>query len=84
LLKIQDGAYDQYSDFGHLFLEALAFFRNFRILKFLHILEEQTQNKKKICCPKINSKWPLNSKLILFVKTTNRVFSKKKKKSGLF
>jgi hypothetical protein len=68
LLKIQDGAYDQNGDYGHRFLEALAFFRNFRILKFLHILEEQSQNKnKKICCPKINSKWPLIS---------NRVFSK--------
>jgi hypothetical protein len=50
--------------------------------KFLHFLEEQTQKKnKKICCKKINSKWPLNSrwlpKLNLLVKTTNHLFSEK-------
>jgi hypothetical protein len=53
------------------------------MVKSLHILEERTPNKnKKLCCPKINSKWPLNSrwlpKLNLRVKTTNHLFSKKK------
>jgi hypothetical protein len=42
----------------------------------LHILEEQTQ--KKICCPKIISKLPLNSrwlpKLYLLVKTKSSFF----------
>jgi hypothetical protein len=32
--------------FLHLFREALAFVSNFKMQKFLHILEEQTQKKK--------------------------------------
>jgi hypothetical protein len=81
LSKIQDGAHIQYGVFWHLFQEALAFVKNFKMQKFLHILEEQTQ---KNCSSKINSKWPLNSrwlpKLNLLVKTTNHIFSKKKSK----
>jgi hypothetical protein len=63
--------------FFAFFLEALAFVRNFKMLKFLHILEEQTPKNKKNC-PKINSKWPLNSrwlpKLKLLGKNTNHDF----------
>jgi hypothetical protein len=41
----------------HLFLRVLTFVRNSKMLKFLHILEEQTQNKKlKILLPRIISK----------------------------
>jgi hypothetical protein len=39
--------------FLHLFLGAPIFVRNFKIGKFLHILEEQTSKKnKKNCCQK--------------------------------
>jgi hypothetical protein len=66
--------------FWHFFLEALTFVRNFKMQKFLHILEEQTN--QKFFCPKINSKRLLNSrwlpKLNLLVKFTNHLFSKKK------
>jgi hypothetical protein len=45
----------QHGDFFlHLFLGALIFIRNFKMLKFLHILEEQT--KKKKCCQKTKFK----------------------------
>jgi hypothetical protein len=56
--KIQDGAHIQHRDFfSHLFPGALIFVRNFKMVRFLHILEEQTQKKnKKICCQKLNSK----------------------------
>jgi hypothetical protein len=52
------------------------------MLKLLHNLEEKTKkNDRKFCCPKQNSKWPLNSRwlptLNLLVKTTNHLFSKK-------
>jgi hypothetical protein len=78
--KIQDGAHNQYDVF-------LAFFsRSFRIRQrlqtefFLHILEEQTPKK---LLPKINLKWPLNSrwlpKLNWILKTTNQ-----KKNLGLY
>jgi hypothetical protein len=43
--KIQDGAHIRYGVFWHLFLEALAFVRNFKMQKFLHFLEEQTPKK---------------------------------------
>jgi hypothetical protein len=45
--------------FRHLFLEALAFVRNFKMQNFLHFLEEQTQKKFKKNCQKFNSKWQL-------------------------
>jgi hypothetical protein len=39
--------------FWHVFLGALIFVRNFEMVKFLHILEEQTQKKiKKFVVPK--------------------------------
>jgi hypothetical protein len=84
LSKIQDGAHILCGVFLASFLEALAFVRNFKMLIFMHILEEQTQKKiKKNCCPKINSKWLLNSswlpKLNLLVKTKNHLFQKKNK-----
>jgi hypothetical protein len=67
--------------FWHLFLEALAFDRNFKVQKFLHFLEEQISIFFFKCCQKINSKWPLNSrwrpKQNLLVKTKNHLFSKK-------
>jgi hypothetical protein len=64
-----------------LFIEALALVRNFKMVKFLHILEEQNPQKiKKIWLPKNKFKWPLNSrwlpKLNLLVKTTNHLFTK--------
>jgi hypothetical protein len=38
--------YIQHGDsFWHLFLGAVIFVRNFKMLKFLHILEEQTKQK---------------------------------------
>jgi hypothetical protein len=62
--KIQDGAFIQHGDyFWQLFLRAFIFVRNFDMVKLLHFLKKQTQKKnKKICCQKINSKWPLNSR----------------------
>jgi hypothetical protein len=66
--------------FWHLFLGAHIFVRNFKMMIFLHILEEKTQ--KNLLAKKQNSKWRLNSrwppKLILVVKTTSHLFSKKK------
>jgi hypothetical protein len=53
------------------FCKSLKFVRNFKLQKFLHILEEQTQNKhKKFCCQK--------TKFKMLVKITNHIFSKKK------
>jgi hypothetical protein len=40
--------------------KSLAFVKNFKMQKILHILEEQ--KIIKIWLPKINSKWPLNSR----------------------
>jgi hypothetical protein len=64
--------------FWHLFLDALAFVKNFKMHIFLHFLEEQTPKKY---CQKFHSKWPLYSrwqpKLNLLLKTTNHLFSKK-------
>jgi hypothetical protein len=64
--KIQDGAYIQHGDFfWHLFLRAVIFVRNFKMVKFLHFLKEQTPKKiKKIVAKKLNSKWSLNSRLL--------------------
>jgi hypothetical protein len=42
--KIQDGAYIHHKDFFcQIFLEALIFVRNFKMVKFLHILKEKTK-----------------------------------------
>jgi hypothetical protein len=56
--------------FWHLFLEALAFVRNFKMQNFLHFLEEKTQKKnKKFCCQK--RKFKMAAKF----KTTKTKFS---------
>jgi hypothetical protein len=61
--------------FGHLFLEALAFVRNFKMQNFLHFLEEKTQKKKKILLPK--NKFKMAAKF----KTTKTKFSYVTKKT---
>jgi hypothetical protein len=77
---IPGGAHIQYGVFFGIF------FRSFHIrqkLKNIFCIYSWRTNSKneKFCCPKINSKWPLNSrwlpKLNFLVKTTNHLFSKK-------
>jgi hypothetical protein len=64
--------------FGIFFYELSYSSGVLEIVAYLHILEEQTPKKnKKICCPKINSKWVLNSRWLpkqnFLVKTTNHL-----------
>jgi hypothetical protein len=68
--------------FWHLFLEALAFVRNFKMQKFLHFLEKQTPKKnKKKCCQKFNSKWRPKLNLL---ENLQIIFVQKKKIQGCF
>jgi hypothetical protein len=50
--------------FELFFLGALIVIRNFKMLKFLHILEKQTKKKKikKFVAKELNSKWSLKSR----------------------